>query len=299
MTAVSRRPPPDRGERDPAAVAREGDTRSSWRARRGATSGVRCRCAVALLTPSTRTPYVHRSPVRHLALPDRRRRRGARPRLDLLDGHRVRRRGLLVGGAPARGRPRRDRRPARRAGRPPTRSPRAAAPARACTSTAAARSPCTTARSTSATTTTSASTGWHTASRSRSRRRGGTLRRPAGDAGRPLAGVRARARRRARARQRPRRASHRRLGGAARDRLRPRLLLGAADLARRHADRLAGLGPPADAVGGDASSTSTGGSSPAARPRRSSSRSGAPTASCTTAPTAPAGGTCTARTERR
>ena len=64
------------------------------------------------------------SALRNVALADRRGHRGPRPGLDVLAGHRRRRRRLLGRGAPARGRPRRDRRaPGRRRAR--RRDPRA------------------------------------------------------------------------------------------------------------------------------------------------------------------------------
>ena len=121
--------------------------------------------------------------------------------------------------------------------------------------------------------------------------------------------LRPRARRRARARQRARRdPARRRRPDRPRDG--PRLLRRPARLPRRQATRLARLGPPPDAVGGlraprrrsflkrDCPSLENA-SWPAGRRRRSCSRSGARTACCTTRPTAPGGGTCTARTGRR
>ena len=211
--------------------------------------------AVALLTPRTSTPYRARScteaPYGTWRSP--------------IDGDAVARdRGwtyslvTVAGGAVywSEARPLEDGRDAivvAAAGRAPGRRDPApaAAPARACTSTAAARTPSTTARVYFC----------HDADQRIHRLAPGGEPEPITppgaryadlqrDAGRPLARVRARARRRSRARQRPRRAPDRRLGGAAGDRLRPRLLLLAARLARRDADRLAGLGPPADAVGG-------------------------------------------------
>ncbi len=316
MTPVSRRAPPERGERIPAAAGSEDTCRilACVRAARHRADGAGCAVNDAyasgsnpLRWPDAEAPYgTWRSPIDGDV-------RGPRPGLGLLDGHGARRRRLLVRGAPAGGRPRRDRRAAARGPRPPTRSPRAAAPAPACTSTAAARSPCTAARSSSATTPTSASTACDpAASRGRSRPsrtlpfglRYADLR-----VTRRLARVRARARRRARARQRPRRAAARRLGRAARHRRRPRLLRRAPRLARRHAARLADLGPPADAVGGlgavgrGARAGRHDRRAPArrrrARRRRSCSPSGARTACCTSARTAPAGGTSTAATTSR
>ena len=250
------------------------------------------------------TPYVPcGSSVRHLALPDRRRRRRARPRLDVLADHR--------------------RRAARSTGRRRARS-RAAATRSSSGVPATAASTPSRRRFNARTRVHEYGGGAFTVHdgtvffchdddqriyRARARRRAGAdhaeprrsaaLRRPARDARRALARVRARARRRARARQRPRRAPDRRLGGAAGDRLRPRLLLSSprvspdgtqiAWLAWDH-PRMPWEGCELWVrLSGRAS-----GWSPAARPRRSCSPSGARTASCTTARTAPAGGTSTA-----
>ena len=198
------------------------------------------------------TPYgsTHGGALRNLELADRRRHGGARPRLDVLADHRRRRRRVLVGGAPARGRARRDRRAPRRAPRPSTRSRRASAPAPACTSTAAARSPSTPASCSSATTPTSASTAASSRSRPRPPRPSGCATPTCGVAGDRLVCVRERVaepehvnelveRRRSTARGEPVVLASR-----------PRLLRRAARLARRDPARVPDLGPPADAVGG-------------------------------------------------
>ena len=127
MTPVSRRPPPERGERLPAAVARDGDTRPSLAsAARAPTSGEwsrlrRQRC----LTRARQTPYggAHAKPrtapgARRSTATPWPRDRGWTYSLVTVVG----RRRLLVGGAPARGRPRRARGPPPRTARPPTRS---------------------------------------------------------------------------------------------------------------------------------------------------------------------------------